>query len=264
MGGDEKRLYTFSVVRLSFQPDHRDKIDTSEQWYEAMDGIKHQPNFDYVCKGESIDNELDVVLFIAWGNDANAPAAFLSGNIGCIISPLNPFVTGKPEIITLYRWIRGRDTRTFTTSGGGRQYMAEMMTVRGPVYAIHPTLREIEKRIKGYLETRMISLSCYNNMFPTLMEGCLFSQGEGREEHSDNAIFVLYLQWRGLEERDEFHDANTPDRALAPQLQKMFPSHFWQEIVVERLEKASATTSSWIYHKAEIVRDREGRDLVAS
>ncbi|UKZ55539.1 hypothetical protein TrVGV298_009363 [Trichoderma virens] len=267
MDQSEERPYALSVVRLSFHPDHRDKIDTSEQWYKVMDTIKHQLNFGYVCKGESIDDELDVVLIIAWENGARPPAAFLSGNLDCIFEPLSRFVAKKPQImVTLYRRMRGHNIREFTTRGAGMQFMAEIMTIRGPVHVIEPALREIESDIRSYLDTQMIAFDFYDITDSSLMHGSLFHVGDDCKEHSgeDEVSFVFHLEWRGQEQRKEFHDADIPDRALPPHLQEHFPSNFWQETVVERLEKVGATASSWTYHKGEIARDEKDKEVIAS
>ncbi|KAL7947388.1 hypothetical protein V8C42DRAFT_317639 [Trichoderma barbatum] len=265
MNQTEEREHATSVVRLSFLPGHRDKIDTSEQWYKVMDTIKQEPNFGYVCKGESIDDELDIVLFIAWENAAKPPAAFRSGNLDCIFSPLSPFVAKKPQVMgTLYHMMERQEISKFVTTGAGMRFMTEIIAVRGPAHAIEPVLEEIDRRIKHYESTQYIAFEFYNYRQCTFLSGRRFRLGDDYEGHPDKASFVLHLNWRGREQRTEFQDADIPDRALPPHLQRNFPSNFWQESVIKPLEGSGATISSWTYHKGEIAHDEKGWRVIGS
>ncbi|KAF3073185.1 hypothetical protein J3E69DRAFT_338290 [Trichoderma sp. SZMC 28015] len=257
-----EREYSTSVVRLAFLPDHRDKIGVSEQWYQVMDTIRHQPNFGFICKGESVDDELDVVLFIGWENAAKPPASFLSGNLDCIFSPLDAFVVRKPQLMcNLYQMMRGpRHPKSWNTSTMSLAFISEFIIIRGPAHATEKAVKEIEMNIDVYHDNRIFVADWYSDWL--LMRAFFFRVGEDSEKRPDAASFLLNVAWKGLEERREYKDPTIPDRSLLPEARQMFPSDFWQKSVVERLESLGATTSSWTYHKAEAVRNKEGRLVV--
>ncbi|KAL7906302.1 hypothetical protein GGI35DRAFT_457726 [Trichoderma velutinum] len=260
--------YSTSVVRLTFLPDHRDKIGVSEQWYQAMGSLKHQPNFSFVSKGESIDDELDIILFIAWGGTAKPPACFLSGNLNCIFSPLNAFVVKKPQLMcNLYHMSRGNSHCSgWDTREMGFEYISEFMIIRGPAYATELALKEIKLQISCYNDARHLAIDChgYSCCDWLLMHAFFCRVGEDCEKRPDSASFLLNIAWRGREQRREYQDPTIPDRTLPPQTRQFFLSDFWQKTVVERLESVGATTSSWTYHKARAVRDKEGWEVVGS
>jgi hypothetical protein len=246
-----------SIVRLSFQPAHKDKIETSEQWFDAMDKIKQEPNLGYVCKGESIEDELDIILFISWDYAAKPSANFLSGNIDYIFSPLSDLLAKKPRFIGNLCSITKRQTLTsFATRGGGFEFMIEIMTVRGPADATEAALRKIDKRLDSYTTYRSNALDFYDIWYNTLHGGRLYhlstekgNEDRCSEENIDQASFALFVTWTDREGRTEFQDPNIPDRTLPPVFQENFPSNFWQEEVIKPLEELGATISSWTYHK---------------
>ncbi|KAL7962743.1 hypothetical protein V8C34DRAFT_269735 [Trichoderma compactum] len=255
--------YSTSVVRLTFLPDHRDKIGVSEQWYQAMDSLRHQPNFAYVSKGESIDDELDIILFVAWGGAAKPPASFLSGDLDCIFSPLDTFVVKKPQLMcNLYFNGRGNSrSGSWDTSEMGFDHISEFMIIRGPAHATELALKEIKRKINGYHDVRLLAIDCcgYACHDWLLMHAFFTRVGEDWEKRPDAASFLLDIAWRGRDERREYQDPTIPDRTLPPETEEFYPSDFWQKSVVERLESLGVTTSSFTYHKAEAVRNKEGR-----
>ncbi|KAH0524505.1 hypothetical protein TsFJ059_007007 [Trichoderma semiorbis] len=261
-----KREYSTSVVRLAFLPDHRDKIGVSEQWYQVMDTIRHQPNFAYISKGESVDDELDIVLFISWENAAKPPASFLSGNLDRIFSPLDDFVVKKPHLMcNLYRMSWGCSPRSWDTNENTFECISEFMIIRGPAHATEKAAKRINTQIDVYNSNRWFAVARETYYFDWLLMHARFARvGEDCEQRADAASFLLNVAWRGLEERREYKDPTIPDRSLPPETREaLFPSDYWQKSVIERLESVGATVSSWTYHKAEAVRNKEGKLVVA-
>ncbi|KKP02723.1 hypothetical protein THAR02_05176 [Trichoderma harzianum] len=260
--------HSTSVVRLTFLPDHRDKIGVSEQWYQAMNSLKQQPNFSFVAKGESIDDELDIILFIAWGGTApaNPAASFLSGDLDCIFSPLDAFVVKKPYLMcNLYHMGWGNNqSSSWDTTRMGFNYISEFMIIRGPAQATNLALEEIKLQIDGYNDARHLAIDCngYACHDWLLMHAFYARVGKDCEKRRGTASFLLDIAWRGRDQRREYQDPTIPDRTLPPETERFYPSDFWQKKFVERLESVGATTSSWTYHKAEVVRDREGYKVV--
>lgn len=259
--------HSTSVVRLTFLPDHRDKIGVSEQWHQAMDLLKQQPNFSFVAKGESIDDELDIILFIAWGATAPAkPAAsFLSGDLDCIFSPLDTFVVKKPYLMcNLYHMGWGNDQSSlWDTREMGFDFISEFMIIRGPAQATEQALKDIKLRIDGYNDARNLALDCFDCYWDWLLMHAFYARvGEDCEKRPDTASFLLDIAWKGRDERREYQDPTIVDRTLPPATERFYPRDFWQKTVVERLESVGATTSSWTYHKARVVRDSEGYEVV--
>ncbi|KAK4074394.1 hypothetical protein Trihar35433_3868 [Trichoderma harzianum] len=261
-----KREYSTSVVRLAFLPDHRDKIGVSEQWYQVMDTIRHQPNFGYISKGESVDDELDIVLFISWENAAKPPAPFLSENLDCIFSPLDAFVVNKPQLMcNLYHMGWGPcSPRSWDTKEMSFECISEFMIIRGPADATEKAVKRINTEIKVYNSNRFFAIAQEIYYFDWLLMHAFFARvGEDCEKRADAASFLLDVAWRGLDERREYKDPTMPDRTLPPETRELFPSDYWQKAVIERLESLGATISSWTYHKAEAVRNKEGKLVVA-
>ncbi|KAL6694605.1 hypothetical protein J3F84DRAFT_377387 [Trichoderma pleuroticola] len=249
---DEKREYSTSVVRLAFLPNHRDKMGVSEQWHQVMDTIRHQPGFGYVSKGESVHDELDIVLFIGWENAEKPPDSFLSGNLDCIFSPLDAFVVKKPHLMCNLYHISQR-MRTFTEENTF-ECILELMIIHGPAHATEKAVKKIDSSIDCYNSNRWFAVAREDYYFSWLLMHASFARvGEDCEKRPDAASFLLNVLWRGLEERCEYKDSTIPDRTLPPETRHMFPSDFWQKSVIERLESLGATISSWTYHKAEVI-----------
>ncbi|KAL6800658.1 hypothetical protein GGI42DRAFT_326618 [Trichoderma sp. SZMC 28013] len=243
-----KKEYSTSVVRLAFLPDHRDKIGVSEQWYQVMDTIRHQPDFGEISKGESVDDELDIALFIGWGNAAKPPAPFLSGNLDCIFSPLDAFVVKKPQLMcNLYHTTQAART---STNENTFECISEFMIIRGPAHATEKAVKKIDVQIDVYNSNRWFAVAREDYYFDWLLMHAFFARvGEDGEKRPDAASFLLNVAWRGLEERREYQDPTIPDRTLPPVTRDLFPSDYWQKSVIERLESLGATISSWTYHK---------------
>lgn len=154
---------TTSIVRLSFHFAHKDKIEASEEWCATTDKLKQEPNIDFVTKGQSIDDELDIVLFISWDYAAKPSASFLSGNIDHIFSPLSEFLAKKPRFIcSICHTHQGQSVRTYTTWRSGFDIMKEIMIVRGPANAIESTLKEIDKETTRYSNALDVGMDCYD------------------------------------------------------------------------------------------------------
>ncbi|KAL7923537.1 hypothetical protein ACQKWADRAFT_289925 [Trichoderma austrokoningii] len=270
---EEKRAQaktTTSIVRMTFQSAHRDKIEAPDEWFTATDNLKQEPDIAFVTKGEAIEDELDIVLFISWDYAAKPSASFLSGNIQHIFSPLDDFLAKKPRLIcNLYSLHAGQTIRAFQTRPGF-ETMKEMMVVRGPADVIEATLRKISREVGDYLNALQIGMDlhniCYNaqsfwgssNIYRVRNEdGGEDSSSEG---HADCAAFAIFFQWFSPSRRTDFQDPNIPDRAIPHVFEKDYGSDWWQEEVVKPLEEVGAAVSSWTYHKGEIALDLKGKE----
>lgn len=259
---------TTSVVRLTFHFAYKDKIEASEEWYAATDKLKQEPNIGFVTKGQSIDDELNIVLFISWDYAAKPSASFLSGNIDHIFSSISEFLAKRPRLICNVCHVdRGQCVNTFRTSRSGFETMREIMIVRGPVNTIEPIIKKINKDARGYIHALDIGMDCYDIHISdqTFWGIGLYrvSNENGNEElcsqgHTDCASFAIFFQWFSPSRRAEFLDPNIPDRAIPPVFQEFYGSNWWQQKVMKPLEDVGATISSWTYHKGEIARDRKG------
>ncbi|UKZ81309.1 hypothetical protein TrVFT333_009081 [Trichoderma virens FT-333] len=270
MKTDGTREFATSIVRFSVQHAHRDKIGASKEWFAVMDSIKRQPDFGYVCKGELIDDELDIVLFVAWEHAAKPPITF-SENLDSIFSPLHNFLAKQPQITgTLYRIMEmdRQSTRLFGTSGcaGHINCINEFMTVRGPARAVETELKRIQELCSVYERLRCFADAVWNftdDTFAGLQRFRLELVGDLEvTDHTGQPIgtFALLVQWGNEKGRAEFQDPNLPDSSLPPA--NRFADNFWQEEVMKRLEKQGASISSWIYHKAAIARDGKNKLLI--
>ncbi|EHK17124.1 uncharacterized protein TRIVIDRAFT_205738 [Trichoderma virens Gv29-8] len=270
MKTDGTREFATSIVRFSVQHAHRDKIGASKEWFAVMDNIKRQPDFGYVCKGELIDDELDIVLFIAWEHAAKPPATF-SENLDSIFSPLHNFLAKRPQITdTVYRVMKmdRQSTGTFDTTGSGchSRFINEFMTVRGPAQAIEPELEAIQEIANSYMRQREVAEVLHGLLYDTFSGLKYFrlddnDSPEANEDPLSHApcAFALVIRWSDEQGRAEFQDPNIPDSSQLPG----FPSNFWQEVVIQRLEKQGASISSWLYQNADIARDEKNKLLIA-
>lgn len=258
---------TTSVVRLTFQFAYKDKIEASEEWYAATDKLKQEPNIGFVTKGQSIDDELDIVLFISWDYAAKPSACFLSGNIDHIFSSVSDFLAKRPRLIcNVCHDDRGQCVNTFTTSRSGFETMKEIMIVRGPVKAMEPILKKIDEDAKHYMHALDIGMDCYDihisdQAFWGMSLYRVSNENGNKElssqEHADYASFALFSKWFSPSRRAEFLDPNIPDRAIPPVFQEFYGSNWWQQKVMKPIEDMGATISSWTYHKGQIARDRK-------
>ncbi|PNP44998.1 hypothetical protein TGAMA5MH_03413 [Trichoderma gamsii] len=267
---DPQAHKTVSIVRMSFQPAHKDKIEASEEWFTATDKLKQEPDIAFVTKGQAIDDELDIALFISWDYAAKPSASFLSGNIHHIFSPLDNFLAKKPRLMcNLYCTHPGQSTHSFTTSRSGYANMREMMMVRGPVNVIEAAMVKISEETSNYLDALGVGTDFYDIYFSEKSLwgiGALYrvrnengNEESSGEEHADCATFAFSLLWFSPSRRAKFQDPNIPDSAIPPVFQEFYGSNWWQEKVIKPLEEVGATVSSWTYHKGEIARDRKGK-----
>ncbi|KAL7898526.1 hypothetical protein HDV63DRAFT_354798 [Trichoderma sp. SZMC 28014] len=261
---------TVSIVRLSFQPAHKDKIEVAEEWFTAMDNLKQEPDIAFVTKGQAIDDDLDIVLFISWDYAAKPSASFLLGNIHHIFSPLKKFLIKKPRLMcNLYCTHQGQSLYSFKTERSGFQTIKEMMMVQGPADVIETTLMEISKEAGHYLHALSIGMDFYDKH---ISEQTLWGTGgiycvrneNGNEEpssegYADCATYAFFFEWSNPSKRAAFQDLDTPDSAIPPVSEEFYGSNWWQETVIKSLEEVGATVSSWTFHKGEIALDREGK-----
>ncbi|KAM0472633.1 hypothetical protein ACHAPX_008594 [Trichoderma viride] len=264
---------TVSIVRLSFQPAHKDKIEASEEWFTATDRLKQEPDIAFVTKGQAIDDELDIALFISWDYAAKPSASFLSANIHHIFSPLDNFLAQKPRLMcNLYCTHPGQSTLSFTTSRSGFATMREMMMVRGPANVIQATLMKISDETSKYLDVMSVGTDFWEIYFAEKSlwgAGALYrvrnengNQESSGDEHADCATFAFSLLWFNPSRRAKFQDPNIPDSTIPPVFQEFYGSNWWQEKVMKPLEEVGATVSSFTYHKGEIALDRKGKGRI--
>ncbi|KAF7561751.1 hypothetical protein G7046_g2368 [Stylonectria norvegica] len=270
-----------SLLRLSFEPTAQDKIDTSPQWYKAMENITKEPGFRYVARGEALDDACDLVLMVGWTHGTQPSTAFRTGaestptsTLNTILAPILPFLSQQPQLRTIYHEYAHANANMLTTSPRGRLHtaMMEQMTVRGPVGVVEPVLKTIEETLRNF-HLHRDQVRSEDQIMDDAWDGVyLFSVDENKSDREggngdDQATFALFLRWSSREGRMEFQDPTIVDRALSPGLQTFYSSDFWQEKVAKPLQKLveqGATISSWDFHKAKIVPDKRGSQLVAS
>lgn len=259
---------TTSIVRLSFQAAHKDKVQASEQWFAATDRLKQEPDLGFVTIGRSIADEADMVLFISWDYAAKPSASFLSGDVDHIFSPLSEFLAKKPQLLcNICSVIQAQSERSFTTTDTSwPRVMSEIMTVRGPANSTESTMSKILKQTKGYVKAVDTGRDFYNihASEQTLLGSSLYRltgdyvrDGIDSEEQIDYAGFILVLNWFSPSRRAEVQDPDIPDRAIPAFLQEFYGGNWWQKKVIEPLEEVGATISSFLY-KGNIARDRKG------
>ncbi|KAK1239089.1 hypothetical protein MKX08_006150 [Trichoderma sp. CBMAI-0020] len=259
---------TTSIVRLSFQSAHKDKIEASEQWFAATDRLKQEPDLGFVTIGRPTADEADIVLFISWDYAAKPSASFLSGDVDHIFSPLGGFLTKKPQLICDICSVTGRQSKSsFTTSDTSwPEVMSEIMTVRGPANATESTMSKIFKEIRAYMDAMDTGMDFYNihvseqTLFSSRLyrlSGEYARDGIDSEEHIDYANFILFLDWFSPSRRAEVQDPDIPERAIPAFLQEFYGNDWWQKQVIQPLEEVGATISSFLY-RGKIAHDRKG------
>lgn len=262
---------TTSIVRLSFQSAHKDKVQASEEWFAATDRLKQEPDLGFVTIGCSTADEADIILFISWDYAAKPSASFLSGNIDHIFSPVSEFLAKKPRLIcnicSVDR-IQGKSS-FITTYTSWPEVISEIITVRGPANATGSIMGRISQKASEYVDALDIGMDFHNiDASKQTIHACsgvyrlsdeYDRDGIYNEEHIDYASFILFIDWHSPSRRAEVQDPSTPDRAIPAFLQKSFGSTWWQKTVTEPLEEVGATISSFLYHNGRLAHDRKGR-----
>ncbi|KAL7970587.1 hypothetical protein HDV63DRAFT_403733 [Trichoderma sp. SZMC 28014] len=263
---------TTSIVRLSLQSAHKDKVQASEEWFAATDRLKQEPDLGFVTIGYSTADETDIILFISWDYGVKPSASFLSGNINHIFSPVSEFLAKKPLLICnicSVNRIQGQNSFV-TTYTPWPEGMSEIITVRGPANATGSIMSKISQEAGEYVDALDTGMDFYDiPACKQTIHGCSgvyrLSDKYDRdvidtcsEEHIDYASFILFFDWHSPSRRAEVQDPDIPDRAIPAFLQEFYGSNWWQKTVTEPLEEVGATISSFLYRNGRIARDRKG------
>ncbi|KAF7553862.1 hypothetical protein G7Z17_g3329 [Cylindrodendrum hubeiense] len=273
-----------SIIRLSFKPSARDKVDVSPEWYKTMVMITKEPNFRYVARGEGVDDTCDLMLMVGWIDGTNPSAAFQStatstsgpdslllGSSGLdkILSPLQAFLSQRFRALTLSHNRDEYSPTLLTTTFRGVLWepMREVLTIRGHVRLVEPGVKAIETTLDDYIlyrEGARFSDASKALLFNGVTMARLDHNNYGSSgEHDELATFALILTWSNREGRTRFQDPTLPDLTLTPGMRLHYP--FWHEKVTKPLQalvEQGATVSSWDYHKADLVQNKKGIPMV--
>lgn len=141
--------------------------------------------------------------------------------------------------------------------------MIELMTICGPADIVGSTVKDIKESLDRYRSEReqtQFDDEIYRDTWDGVRAGRL--QG-GSDEAS---IIVLFLRWNSHQGCQGFQDPSLPSQSLSPNIRSDHHNSLWQDRVARslgRLVEQGAEISLWDYHRAKIVADERGSQLVA-
>ncbi|KAH7162112.1 hypothetical protein B0J13DRAFT_535175 [Dactylonectria estremocensis] len=275
MPANEEFNIAVSIVRLSFRPSDRDKVDNSTEWYETMNMITKEPNFRYVARGEGVDDICDFMIMVGWVDGTKPSAAFLPGSpdLDTIFAPLQPLLSQRPRVQTLRHDRSEATPNLLTTAFRGTLWepMMEILTVRGPAGLVEQGVKAVNDTIWRYFQFRQAARYDDEATDDYLFNGLTMVSLDDNSSHDSSggpdevASFALILKWSNREGRADFQDPTLPDLTLTPAMRPRYPGSFWQQRVAKPLQilvEQGATVSSWDYHKTEIAKDEKGLPIV--
>jgi hypothetical protein len=262
--------HAITVVRLSFQSSAQETVGKSSQWFRVLNGIKTLPGWRYTAKGEEVGDSAKVVLIIGWRDNAAPPVAFRPNDqVPEELSPIQPQLTQRPYLFTLWHAHGGATPNLLTTAYRGRlqNSIREVMRISGPTSIVEPRVLEIYKTLVRFWKDREEGRSGHE-IYQDKFDGVLYARlDEDAPKAENHCMLALVLNWSSPQGRTDFCDPGFADPNLDRWLQETYGLDFWDKTVAKPLKKLveqGATVSSWDYHNALMAQDKKGKNMLAT